>query len=263
MREGPRLAIINADDPYASIMMQATSADVLTYSLQDSKASAYADQLAVKDGNQTFRLHYRNQTYQVVSPMLGAYNVANFMAAFLCLVDYYHVQPQTVVDLMLSFGGVEGRMQRLDLGQEFQVVVDFAHTPDAIERVLQELKAQEPKRLVTIIGHSGGNRDSGARPEIGDKVFEYSDWIIFTADNPRHKPVAKICAELIGSHNEVPYKVIEDRKEAIDYVISQAQAGDLLVFAGKGSEPYQIIGDDKLPYDEVTEIEAAVTRHFG
>ena len=261
--EGPRLAIINADDPYASIMMQATSADVLTYSLQDSKASAYADQLAVQDGNQTFRLHYRNQTYQVVSPMLGAYNVANFMAAFLCLVDYYHVQPQIVVDLMLSFGGVEGRMQRLDLGQEFQVVVDFAHTPDAIERVLQELKAQSPKRLVTIIGHSGGNRDSGARPEIGDKVFEHSDWIIFTADNPRHEPVAKICAELIGNHDEVPYEVIEDRKAAIDYVISQAQAGDLLVFAGKGSEPYQIIGDDKLPYDEVTEIEAAVARHFG
>ena len=71
--EGPRLAIINADDPYASIMMQATSADVLTYSLQDFKASAYADQLAVQDGNQTFRLHYRNQTYQVVSPMLDAY----------------------------------------------------------------------------------------------------------------------------------------------------------------------------------------------
>ncbi|MFC2703940.1 MAG: glutamate ligase domain-containing protein, partial [Abiotrophia defectiva] len=89
------------------------------------------------------------------------------------------------------------------------------------------------------------------------------DWIIFTADNPRHEPVAKICAELIGNHDEVPYEVIEDRKAAIDYVISQAQAGDLLVFAGKGSEPYQIIGDDKLPYDEVTEIEAAVTRHFG
>ncbi|MDO4432492.1 MAG: UDP-N-acetylmuramoyl-L-alanyl-D-glutamate--2,6-diaminopimelate ligase [Aerococcaceae bacterium] len=252
----PRLAIINADDPYANKMMQATAADILTYSIQ-KEATVYATDLRAHDGKQTFCLHYQQRMYEVTIPMVGAYNVSNYLAAFLCLASYYGFTADVILEATEQLTGVEGRMQRIDEGQNFNVVVDFAHTPDAIKRVLSELKQQAPGRLVTITGHSGGNRDSGARPEIGDYVFEFSDDIIFTADNPRHEPFEKICQELIGSHNEKPYILIEDREEAVAYAIQHAKAGDTLLFAGKGGELYQIIGDEKLYYDEI-----ATIRHY-
>ena len=256
--KGPRLAIVNADDPYSEWMTQATSADVLSYSLQSEQATVYASDLTAQNGWQRFMLHHQGERYACQLAMLGDYNVANFMAVFLCLVYVYGFEPAQVVEMATQLQGVSGRMQRVACGQDFGVIVDFAHTPDAIERVLSELAKSKPNRLITVIGHSGGNRDSGARPEIGDAVFRYSDDIILTADNPRHEPVDKICREIVGTHTEKPYQIIEVREKAIEVAIQMAQPNDLLVFAGKGSEPYQIIGDEKLPYNEVALIETAL-----
>ena len=139
--------------------------------------------------------------------------------------------------------------------------MDFAHTPDAIENVLKELAAKKQGRLITLIGHSGGNRDSGARPEIGDIVFKYSDYIVFTADNPRHEPVQKICQEIIGQHNEVDYTIIEKREEAIAFALNHANEHDTVVFTGKGGELYQVIGDDYVPYNEVEVIKATLRKN--
>lgn len=258
----PRLAIVNQDDPYHEVMIQATAADVLTYSLKDTTATAYASDIQSLEGRLNFKLHFEKKEYAVSLPMLGDYNVANYLAAFLCLARYYGYSVAEVLKATQEFEGVTGRMQSIEEGQKFTAIVDFAHTPDAIERVLAELSANKTKRLLVLIGHSGGNRDSGARPEIGDIVFKYADEIIFTADNPRFEPIPKIVAELVQSHQEKAYTVIEDRQSAIEFAVKQAEAEDIVVFVGKGGEAYQVIGDEYVPYDEVATVQAAISQQL-
>lgn len=256
----PRLAIINLDDPYADVMKQATAADIVSYSLTDENATAYAHSIIADGGETQFILSSDGASYRVELPMRGTYNVSNFLAAFLCLNKYYKIPAEEIIEAMSYFEGVSGRMQAINEGQPFEIIVDFAHTTDALERVLQELSNnKEPgQRLITLFGHSGGNRDSGARPDLGALLFKYSDEIIFTADNPRFESVAKIAQDMIGSHQEKPYKIIENRMEAVNHLISYAQAGDILLFAGKGGESYQVIGKDNIPYDEVQTIITAL-----
>ncbi|MBF6625760.1 UDP-N-acetylmuramoyl-L-alanyl-D-glutamate--2,6-diaminopimelate ligase [Aerococcaceae bacterium zg-BR9] len=255
----PKVAIVNADDSYSAIMSQATAAEVVTYSVRDSHATVYASDINVEQNFMTFTLHDRQHTYAITLNMIGEYNVSNYLAAYSCLAYYYQIEPEQIIAAASQFKGVTGRTQMIDCQQPFQVVVDFAHTPDAIENVLSTVAKSKKGKLITLIGHSGGNRDSGARPEIGDIVFRYSDYIVFTADNPRHESVQKICRELIGTHTEKDYVVIEDRIEAIHYALSIAQAGDSLVFAGKGGEPYQVIGDDYVPFNEAEIITTYLT----
>lgn len=246
-----KLAILNMDDAYHHLMGQVTSAEIMTYSLKDDKADVYASHIESVEGQTHFSLHYKGKIYQVKLKMLGQYNVANFLAAFTCLVAYYEYKPEQVLEVAESFQGVEGRMQVIDMGQEFQIVVDFAHTPDALENILKALSQDKKGNLVVLFGHSGGNRDAGARPQLGDILFRYADKIILTADNPRHESVQKINEALIGNNDGKEIWQIEDRKSAIHHALSLAQAGDTLVFAGKGGEAYQVIGDEYLPYDEV------------
>lgn len=253
------LAILNIDDKHATMMKEATSADVVTYSIE-KEATAYATNIVATAYGQSFTLHFRNHTYSVSLPMFGKYNVSNYLAVFLCLVFYYGYSPEAVLEVTSSLEGVEGRMQVVSQGQPFDVVVDFAHTPDAVKNVLVSLKEHTKGRLITVIGHSGGNRDSGARPEIGDYVFGYSDEIVLTADNPRHESIYKICREIVGIHTDRSYIIIEDRNDAVEYALSLAKAGDTVLFAGKGGEKYQIIGDEQLPYDEVAVIRTVLTK---
>ena len=252
----PRLAIINKDDPYWEVMAQATAADLVTYSLVDEEATAYASQIQNKETGLAFKLHFNDQVFELELPMRGHYNVSNYLAAFLCLACYYEIDVANILRATKDFKGVSGRMEVLALNKDFDVVVDFAHTSDALERVMQELVSHKQGRLLALMGHSGGNRDSGARPGIGDVLFNYADYIVFTADNPRFEDVTKICHEMIGQHDEKPYTIVEDRKAAVITMLEMAQSGDVLLFAGKGGEGYQIIGDQKIPYDDAEEIMA-------
>lgn len=251
----PRLAIVNQDDAYASTMAGATGSALATYSLKDSSATAFAHSIKAGEGQLNFSLNFKNNSYSVTLPMLGNYNIMNYMAAFLCLTLYYGFTPESVLEATKTFKGVTGRMQTINLGQDFNVIVDFAHIPDALENILLELNKSKKGRLFIVFGHSGGNRDSAARPEIGDILFKLADEIVFTADNPRHEPLEKIWQELIGDHTEKNYHLIEDRETAIQHVISLAQAGDTICFAGKGGEAYQVIGDEYVPYNEVATVE--------
>lgn len=251
----PRVAIINQDDEFAEMMIQAGASEVFTYSLKDSTATAYGSNYGANDRGVCFDLHYNSDKYHVQLPMMGNYNAMNFMAVFLCLVEYYGYDVQDVLTATEKFTGVEGRMQSIEEGQDFQIVVDFAHTVEAIEQVLSELKKVSHKDLIVVFGHSGGNRDSGARPEIGDTLFKLASKIVFTADNPRFENVTKISQEMIQDHDEKPYVIIEDREEATKFAIGNAEKNDMVVFLGKANEPFQVIGAESLPYDEVAIIQ--------
>src|SRR5699024_11725487 len=125
---------------------------------------------------------------------------------------------------------------------------DFAHSPDALERVMQELieHKTDDQKLIALMGHSGGNRDSGMREPLGDILFKYADEIVFTADNPRFEPVEKIVNEMIGLHHNdnKPYSIIKDRAVAVQQAIDIAQKNDIVLFAGKGGEPYQVRSEE-------------------
>lgn len=255
-----KLAIINEDDTYADIMIQASGAALATYSLINSQATLYAKEIEHLESSLSFILSYQGQDYRVEIPMLGTYNVKNYMAAFLCLTLYYGYSPEEVIEATQSFQGVAGRMQIIDEGQDFTAVVDFAHTPDALRSVLTELRQGKQGRLLALFGHSGGNRDSAARPELGDILFELADEIIFTADNPRHEPVEKIVNEMVRDHQEKKYTLVEDRQAAIEFALNQAQAGDTILFAGKGGELYQVLGDEYVAYDELAVVRQALQK---
>ena len=159
--------------------------------------------------------------------------------------------------------GVPGRMQVIETDQPFSIVVDFAHTTDALENVLSELSQNKEGKLKVLFGHSGGNRDSAARPDLGNTLFKWADEVVLTADNPRFEPVDKINQELLGDHHDHVHVMIEDRIEAIQYMIQSGQPGDILLFAGKGGESYQVIGDDYVPYDEISVIKDTLVKKFG
>ena len=144
-------------------------------------------------------------------------------------------------------------MQLIQQGQPFQVIIDFAHTPDGLQNVLETLEKVKVNRVITIMGHSGGNRDSSMRPELGEIAFKKSDYVILTADNPRHEPLEEIYQGILsGRKNEkIAYECVDDRIEAVKRALEIAQEGDILLFAGKGVEPYQVIGDEYIPYNEV------------
>lgn len=252
-----KLAILNMDDSAWQLMQQVTSAEIVTYSLTNTQADVYVSDIKLINGGSLFNLHFKGQIFPVHLKMMGQYNISNYLATFLCLVVYYGYSPKLVIETAMSFEGVEGRMQSINLSQEFQVVVDFAHTPDALRNVLDQLNRQKKGKLLALFGHSGGNRDSGARPELGDILFQSADSIVFTADNPRHEPVDQICQAMIGDHSEKPYIVIEDRYLAIKEILSMAKADDIVVFLGKGNEAYQVIGDEYQPYNEVETIKQA------
>lgn len=260
----PRLAILNKDDSYYETMAQATSADIVTYSLEDNLATAYAHSIAEHNGKTAFTLNYENDSYSIEIPMRGSYNVSNYLAAFLTLSKYYRFTVEEIIEATSEFNGVPGRMQVIDEGQSFEVIVDFAHSPDALERVMQELvnNKTDQQKLIVLMGHSGGNRDSGMRKPLGDLLFQYADEIIFTADNPRFEPVEKIVTEMIGLHHNdnKPYSIIKDRAVAVQHAIDIAGENDIILFAGKGGEPYQVMGNENIPYDEVQTVKDAIKR---
>ena len=255
--QGSKLSIINLDEEIADMLMQVTSSEIATYSRLDHRATVYSSDISETDQGMMFNLHYQGNKYAVEIPMLGEYNVSNYLAVFLCLTVYYGYSVQTVLDVTKKLEGVPGRMQLIDEGQDYKIIVDFAHTPDALENVLSSVSANKKNRLISLMGHSGGNRDSGMRPELGDILFAHSDIVVLTADNPRNESVEKICKEMLGTHDEKEYHIIENREKAIQTALDMAQPNDVLVFAGKGIEPYQIIGEDEVhvPYNEIEIIE--------
>jgi len=161
---------------------------------------------------------------------------------------------------------VEGRLETVSAGQDFAIVVDYAHTPDALEQTIEVVRGLVPGRVITVFG-CGGDRDQGKRPQMGEIAARGSDVVVVTNDNPRSEDPGAIIAEIIAGAEAVAgcegpggaeLVVIEDRREAIRHAVGVAEAGDLVLIAGKGHEDYQIVGDERRHFDDREEARAAV-----
>ncbi len=168
------------------------------------------------------------------------------------------VSLQTIIDVIKELAGVPGRFEVVDGGQNYTVIVDYAHTPDSLENVLKTAKQFANGDVYCIVG-CGGDRDRTKRPVMASVAVEYATQAIYTSDNPRSEDPVAILDDMIKGAKGNNYEVIVDRKEAIRYAISKAKAEDIIIIAGKGHETYQIIGKEVHHFDDREVAKEAIT----
>jgi UDP-N-acetylmuramoyl-L-alanyl-D-glutamate--2,6-diaminopimelate ligase len=192
-------------------------------------------------------------------PLTGAFNVANALCA-IALAGEAGLDPRLVADGIARSGGVPGRLEQVDSGQDFLAVVDYAHKPDAVEAALAALRPLTRGRLLLVLG-AGGDRDTGKRPVMGEIAARLSDVLVVTDDNPRSEDPAAIRAAMLAGAREVDgAEVIEigDRRTAIRRAVAMARTGDTVVIAGKGHETGQEVQGTVYPFDDRDELRAAL-----
>ncbi|MEN6462040.1 MAG: UDP-N-acetylmuramyl-tripeptide synthetase, partial [Syntrophomonas sp.] len=162
------------------------------------------------------------------------------------------IDPRVIKQALEKVQGVPGRFEQVDCGQDFTVIVDYAHTPDGLKNILETARQIVENRLITVFG-CGGDRDRTKRPVMGEIAARYSNFCIITSDNPRSEDPQAIINDIVPGVNKVEssrYSIIADRKEAIRHAIYLARPGDLIIIAGKGHETYQLVKDQVLDFDD-------------
>jgi UDP-N-acetylmuramoyl-L-alanyl-D-glutamate--2,6-diaminopimelate ligase len=258
-------AIINADDDRAADLIRACRGKVWTYSLE-RLADLKAEAVSLSMDGAHFMARTPLGSYEVHTRLLGRFNVQNALAALGAALAL-GVPTEAAVSALGSLAGVPGRMERVQAGQDFTVIVDYAHTDDALRNLLETLRALKPRRLITVFG-CGGDRDRTKRPLMGAVASRLSDVVVVTSDNPRSEPPEAILEEIqrgmspsvrtangtFGEANSgrrvAERHVIADRREAIERAVELARPGDVVVIAGKGHETYQVLRDRTVPFDD-------------
>ena len=260
-----RTAVVNADDPAGRSMVDGLDVPVLAFGV-----GAGADVRAVEHESALDGIRMTVDTprgrMRLTSPLIGGHNVMNLLGAVSTGLTL-GLEPEAIARALASVAGVPGRFEQVRAGQPFLVVVDYAHTPDALERVLETARKLTRGRLGGVFG-CGGDRDRGTRPIMGGIAARLADHAWVTSDNPRTEGPEAIIDEVIVGVRAVPggasrHARQADRREAIRAALGWARAGDTVVIAGKGHETYQIVGADVLPFDDrevAREILAEVTR---
>ena len=241
-------AVLNIDDAFgAALAAELAGSDVrvLSYGLDGGLISGRGLQLGECGLSMEIETPYGSAHLE--TGLLGRFNAYNLLAVLAALLAS-EVELTAAVAALAALQPVAGRMQRLGGGTLPTVVIDYAHTPDALEKVLFSLREQTPGQLVCVFG-CGGNRDKGKRPLMGRVASMLADHVVVTSDNPRHEPPLDIINEILGGMGG-NYLVEPDRAAAIELAIAQAKPGDVVLLAGKGHEDYQQIGDRKLPFSD-------------
>lgn len=255
-------AVIHVSDEFGRQLAADCTLPVLAYGqLKDcqgySEYLAY-DQLDITPLGYQFRLTSHLGQQQLQLKVLGEFNIQNVLAAFGAMLQLGHSFDALVVAVQ-QLCSVPGRIEQFyQPSRKVMAVVDYAHTPDALEQTLIAVRNHCQGQLWVVFG-CGGDRDKGKRPLMGAIAERLADQLIITADNPRTEDVMAICLDIAAGCTEGQYQLITDRKTAIRSALEQAKAGDLVLIAGKGHEDYQIIGHEVLPYDERAFVRQLVT----
>jgi UDP-N-acetylmuramoyl-L-alanyl-D-glutamate--2,6-diaminopimelate ligase len=256
-------AIVNADDDRASEIVAAVKGRVWTFGLE-RPADLRADDVSLSLDGTRFTARTPVGDFAVESPLVGRFNVENLLAALGAALAL-GIEPAQAVAGLRSVRGVPGRLERVESGQRFTVIVDYAHTDDALRKLLETIRQLEPRRVLTVFG-CGGDRDSTKRPLMGAVAARLSDVVIVTSDNPRSEPpeaiIEAIERGMNGTRGAERLSII-DRREAIARALEMAEVGDVVVVAGKGHERTQQLRDRVVPFDDrevVRELLGAATR---
>lgn len=251
VKGGQKHGIVNIDDPCAQDIREAVSGQVVTYGVKrecnikachiNLQANGVTLDVLTPTGDMTLFLH-----------LTGLFNVYNALAAV--AVGFVNgIDLRDIKIALESVKGVPGRLEKIDEGQPFTVFVDYAHTPDGLENIIKAAREFTKGRIITVFG-CGGDRDRSKRPIMGEIAARLSDYAVLTSDNPRTEDPLMILSDVENGIRRVAdrgkYSVIPDRREAINFAISMAEPGDVVLIAGKGHETYQQVKDKVLHFDD-------------
>jgi UDP-N-acetylmuramoyl-L-alanyl-D-glutamate--2,6-diaminopimelate ligase len=265
--EPPRAAVVNIEDEYGKRLLPICkkSATVLTYGIE--RGDFHAQDLNIEKNGTRFSLVTPDGQYPIYSHLLGRVNVLNLVAASAaaCARD---VQPSAIVEAADEFVRVPGRFERVDVGQPFTVIVDYAHTDDALRNLAvmaRDFLAQRggPGRVITVFG-CGGDRDRSKRPLMGEAAGSGSDFVVLTSDNPRSENPLDIMNDALPGlqRTGTRYTLEPDRRKAVTLAIDEGKAGDIVLIAGKGHEKVQVTSTGTIPFDDI-EVATTALRKAG
>ncbi len=245
-------AVLPADSQYGRTLAERTAGRVLTFGRSAEAQVRLLDERCLLDGSAAI-LETPSGTLPIRTFQPGPKNLENIAAAAACALAL-KLPPESIPAGVLALSGVPGRMERIDRGQGFTVLVDYAHTADALDNLLQWVRQVARARVIVVFG-CGGDRDSGKRAEMGRVAARSADLILLTSDNPRGEDPQRILEQIAEGVRTVDgassrSRMIADREQAISEAISDARRDDVVVIAGKGSETTQVIGDKQRPFDD-------------
>lgn len=267
--ERSKLGVVNVDDEYGRRLANEATVPVVTYSAEGHPDADWrADEVEVGPLDSTFTvLGPKGERITAKSPLAGPFNVANTLAAIVALAAA-GLDPQSAADGVAAVPGVPGRLERVDEGQPFFAVVDYAHKTDAVESVLRALRKVTEGRLHVVLG-CGGDRDTTKREPMGAAVARFADTAVLTSDNPRSEDPLAILATMLQGAASVPahergeVQVFEDRAAAITAAVARAEPGDTVLVAGKGHEQGQDIAGVVRPFDDRQVLSEAIKKAQG
>lgn len=259
-------AIVNAADPYGQRLVGRMSDDQLwRYSLESTDADLYTSDLTYQATGVSGQLHTPAGSATFQSPLVGQFNLENLLAATGAALSL-GVSLEQIVSALPHFPGVPGRMERVQIApdQNISVIVDYAHTPDSLHNALKAARPFVPGRLICVFG-CGGDRDRTKRPQMGRIAYDLADTVIVTSDNPRTEDPQRILNDILAGipASLAADEVICDRAAAIEQAITIARPGDGILIAGKGHEDYQILGTEKVHFDDREQARRALNSRYG
>jgi UDP-N-acetylmuramoyl-L-alanyl-D-glutamate--2,6-diaminopimelate ligase len=258
-------AIVNLDDEYGKRLIGQVPADrVWSYSTIDPTADLWTSELEYQQTGVTGKLHTPQGEISFQSPLVGDYNLENLLAAVGTAL-HLGMGLEAIVAAVASFPGVPGRMERVQISpqQDITTIVDYAHTPDSLESLLTAARPFITGKVICVFG-CGGDRDRTKRPQMGKIAAELADLVVVTSDNPRTEDPAGILKDVMaGITRTEGVEVIADRAAAIARAIEIARSGDGVLIAGKGHEDYQILGTEKIHFDDREQARTALSAKFG
>ena len=245
-----RKCAINIDDEYSTVMLENAKCPALTYAVKNGNADLVAKNIKLYSDRVDFSalaIGSLNRVELAIPGMFTVYNALAVISATLLL----GFDIERIVAFLQTCKGVKGRAEVLPIGQDYTVMIDYAHTPDALENIITAFRSFSNGRIVTLFG-CGGDRDKTKRPIMGGIAAKHSDYVIVTSDNPRTEEPGEIIEQILEGMKDTttPYCVIENRREAIYWALENSKPGDVLILAGKGHETYQIFGKEKIHFDE-------------
>jgi UDP-N-acetylmuramoyl-L-alanyl-D-glutamate--2,6-diaminopimelate ligase len=249
-------AVINIDDPFAETLLSRVASDVrvVTYSVLNPQADMYLSNISYNSTSTQALLHANGSTYTFSTRLVGQFNLSNLMAILGALYpestsDVAINKFEKMISLVKFLAPVSGRMESIENRLGKQVLVDFAHTPDALENVLQAIREYSTANIYCVFG-CGGDRDKQKRALMARIAETYADCVIVTSDNPRREDPQSIVKDICEGFSKSEYHIVPDREEAITMAITQSSVNDVVLVAGKGHESYQLIGDTKIPFSD-------------
>ncbi|MEW6556979.1 MAG: UDP-N-acetylmuramoyl-L-alanyl-D-glutamate--2,6-diaminopimelate ligase [Elusimicrobiota bacterium] len=259
-QKSPKFAVLNLDDPAGKELSnkQIAGTNIVTYGIK-SEADIRATDITLLKNQTEFNICIKNERREkkekirekIKTKLIGRHNVYNILAAVSCAY-WQNIPLEKIVKGIEQFETVPGRFETVDAGQPFTVIVDYAHTPDALGNLIQTARTIKHRKIITVFG-CGGDRDRSKRPLMGELSGRLSDYTIITSDNPRTEKPERIILDIEIGLQRIKcknYEVIIERTEAIKKAISLCGPDDIILIAGKGHENYQIIGEIKIPYSD-------------